>query len=78
MQLYAVIWEDRHTDVSVTVFSDKQRAIDWAVEQVGDERSFETEPLTDSMIEDGWVWSATYRTDENHIRVQSVTLDSPK
>ena len=73
-QVYVVIWEDRHTDTGVYVFSDQEKAIAWAKEQAhecdrhGD--LDETNPAPND-----WLYYGCYSCEGDHLRVVPRTID---
>jgi hypothetical protein len=71
MTVYLVILEDRHTDVSVDVYADKERAIQ-AAEQIRD--SYEYTPEEPDEDIDGWLFNATLSTEGDCIRVEEAEV----
>lgn len=73
--LYAVIWEDRHVDVAVHLFSDKDAAIVWAKKQseesnINDWQDDENECPAD------WLAYFCYSCEGDHLRVIEVEVDA--
>lgn len=69
--LFVVIQEDRHTDVDVEVYGDRDRAIERAGELAreagGDEA--QAQPLNPSMQKEGWLCYITYSCEGDSVRV---------
>lgn len=76
--MFVVIWEDRHSDTEVYVFSKASYAIKWAAKWAheSDKHGFLVEKLTDAMIKDGWLYYGCYSPEGCHIRVVECTVDS--
>lgn len=78
MSVFVVIWEDRHCDTSVHVFSRKDRAFEWAKEQAAEfSRGYDVEEITinESMQRDGWVYCCEYSCEGDGLRVVEVEVD---
>ena len=74
MELYIAICIDHHIDEVVRVFSTKEKAIDFCKE-FADGEYLQEEQLTDAMIQDGWLYLASYGVDGDGVRVEKGTLD---
>ena len=72
-KVYVVILEDRHLDVGVFVFSNKDKAIDWARIEARKcchhEADYKETEVTSRMQLDGWVFAADYSCEGDCIRV---------
>ena len=78
MICYVAIWEDRHTDTEVYVFSDKSRAIEWAKANArkADRHSDLDEAMTEPMRQGGWLYYGGYSCEGDHLRVVECVVDS--
>jgi hypothetical protein len=76
MELYIVVIEDMHTDVTVHPFSDKEKAITEA-KRIAKEycRHEEDYEEHDYGKDDGWLFYAQYSCESDHVRVVTTTLD---
>jgi hypothetical protein len=80
MEIYCVILEDKHYDVDVKVFSDHDKAIKYAEELAryyGDDE-FDAQPITKSMLNDGYVFYVTYSCEGDSVTVIKRVLDKGK
>jgi hypothetical protein len=77
-KLAVVLWNDRHSDTTAHLFTDPEKAIEWAKQKAkefdrhGDFREVE---LTDSMKKAGWVYYAYYSGESDGLRVVMVEVD---
>lgn len=72
MNIYIVIWEDRHTDTTADPFVDESAAIEWARTQAKEFDRFglyAEPPLTDEMRRAGWLHRITLGEDGAKLRV---------
>lgn len=71
--IYLVILEDRHIDVEVTPFRDRDAAIararEIAAEESRSDSSYEISELTPDMLDDGWLFHAVYSVEDDSVRV---------
>jgi hypothetical protein len=74
MDLFIAICCDRHIDETVRVFSTKEKAVEYCKEFAADEE-LEEQELTQSMINSGWLYYATYSCEGDNVRVEKGTLD---
>ena len=65
--IWIVLIEDRHSDVGALPFSSEEGAIEAARASAPDDA--ESEPLTDGMRKDGWVFYLPYGSEGDHVRV---------
>lgn len=77
-KVYVAIWEDRHTESSIHVFSDLDKAIAWAhnmarIEAKGGELD---EVLTRSMKKSGWLYYGCYSPEGDYLRVVEAIIDN--
>lgn len=79
MVCYVAIWEDRHCDTSVRVFSDSDKAVEWAKATVRkcDRWGELDETMTSSMQAAGWIYRGRYSYDGDCIRVVKAVMDDP-
>lgn len=75
MELYIAICLDRHIDEVVRVFSTSEKAIEYCKKFMEEEEDVEEQELTQYMIEDGWIYYATYGYESNSVRVEKGILD---
>ncbi len=75
--VYVAIWEDRHVDTGVFVFSNKDKAIEWAKKTVREYDRFKylDEELTELMKKAGWLYRGCYSCEGDHIIVRSCEID---
>jgi len=76
--IYAVIWQDRHADTEVYLFSDPDVAIAWASRQAHEHNLFGDldEQLLPSMIKAGWLYYGCYSCEGDHLRVVPCAVDA--
>lgn len=76
MEIYIVVVEDRHTDVEVHPFTDKEKAISKA-KRVAKEycRHEEDYKEHDYGKDVGWLFYAQYSCESDNVRVVTTTLD---
>lgn len=74
---YVAIWDDRHTDTEVFIFSDKMAAIEWARKMVReyDREGGLSEEMNEAMIHSGWVYYGVYSCEGDNIRVEKCLID---
>jgi hypothetical protein len=74
MDIYVLICEDRHIDVFVRVFSSLNIAIAYAEDFMKNNARFpeeiQHEKLSYGMQNDGWVYYATYSSEEDSVRIE--------
>lgn len=79
MQLAAVLWNDRHSDPSIHLFTEREAAIAWArkkaKEYAREADDFQEIAITPSMENAGWIYCANYSCENDGLRVQMVTVD---
>ena len=75
MKIYLVIHEDRHTDVEVEAFSDKEKSIEYARKRA--KSCVHEDYLEDYQESDilGWLFFASYSGVGDSVRVIEVELD---
>lgn len=66
--IYVVIHEDRHTDVQVQPYRDRDEAIA-AARAILDDYDGQEEELLTGMGDDGWILFGTYSTEDDCVRV---------
>lgn len=77
MEIFIAVVQDRHTDVDVEPFTDANRAIAWARKLARDSSDGDVdETLTESMKDDGWVYSGCYSCEGDSVHVVRKTLDA--
>ena len=73
MKIYIVVIDDRHCDTDVKPFSDKEKAIEYAKEQVQSNarqpEDIDEPELNASMVKEGWVYYATYSCESDSVTV---------
>ena len=77
IKIYIAIWEDRHFDVSVHPFYDREIAITWAKNQVNDNKRISgdtNQPLTNVMKKDGWIYLGIYSCEGDSIRIVETKI----
>lgn len=76
MEVYIVIWEDRHSDTTAYPFTDKEKAISEAKriakEYAGDKRDYKEH---DYCKDSGWLFYADYSCEGDHTRVVTAKMD---
>ena len=78
MELAVVLWNDRHSDSTVHLFTDRAKAIAWAkalalsMDRHGDFKEVE---LNDSMKRERWIYCVNYSCENDGLRVKMVTVD---
>lgn len=75
--VYVAIWEDRHCDTDAIVFSDKDKAIEWAKRTVREYDRFNelSEELTEPMKKSGWLYYGCYSCEGCHIHIKACEVD---
>lgn len=78
IDVFVVIWCDRHCDTTAHVFSRAEDAITWARKQANEycRNGEPTENLTDTMKRDGWIFNASYSSEGDSIHVVQRTIDN--
>ena len=74
MDLYIAICLNRHIDEYVRVFSSIDKAIQCCKEFMSNEDDVKEQELTKDMIDDGWIYYATYGESDS-VRVEKRNLD---
>lgn len=79
MKLYIIINEDSHYEPDVSVFDDKNKAIDTA-RQLSRSKAYEPSDynesaITHSMAQDGWLFYASYSPELGNVRVVERELN---
>ena len=73
MEIFIVIIEDRHCDVTAHPFSNQDKAIEYAKAKAKEycryEEDYEEEDI------DGWIFYAKYSCESDSVRVVKTTLD---
>ncbi len=79
-KVYIAIWEDRHSDTDAFVFSDKEKAIEWAKRTVREYNKHGDldETLNERMKTSGWLYCGQYSCEGDNIYVKSCEIDSEK
>jgi hypothetical protein len=78
------VWEDRHADAAVRVFSDPAEAVKWAEKvcrREGRKRRpphYDRKELTPGMERDGWLFWAEYSCENDCVRVVMAPLDDKR
>ena len=76
VKIYIVIWNDRHTDPTADVFSDKDAAINWARDNAKKScRHKEDYEEKDIGRDQGWVFYASYSCESDCIWVVESEID---
>lgn len=77
-KLAVVIWEDRHADVGVHLFTDTARAIEWARIQArkSDRHGNLDETLTEAAAREGYVYHGRYSSEGDSISVIERRVDA--
>lgn len=79
MKIYVAVIEDKHNDIEVFSFTDKQKAIDWArtYAQNNNKSDLDAEQRLDKdMIKCGWVYFGITDYEDSYIYVMETELDS--
>lgn len=74
---YVAVWQDRHSDTGVYVFSDKMAAIEWARKTAReyDREGGLSEKMNTAMIRAGWIYYGVYSCEGDSIRVEECQVD---
>lgn len=72
-EVYLVILEDRHTDVEVRVFADRQDAIDHA-EQIVEDYDYDDDKPALGNPPDGWLFHAVLSCEGDSVRVEKAEV----
>lgn len=73
--VYVVVWEDRHTDVEVTLFSELQPAIDWVESFPRIQQAREIGDVEEEQI-DGWDYYIVYSCEGDSVRIEKKVIDA--
>jgi hypothetical protein len=76
MNIYLAIIEDRHTDTDVYPFSTAEAAIAFAKREALDGARGDVSRIEEEEIEN-WLYSATYSTEGDSVRVIERLVDDP-
>lgn len=76
-ELYTAIWCDRHTDPTTHLFTDLDKAINWAKKMVReyDRHGYLNEELSESMIREGWLYYGCYSCEGDSIHIKKIKVD---
>ncbi len=77
-KVYVAVWQDRHSDTSVEVFTDREAAMAWASKTANDYSRDDEEvlnTLNPAMIAAGWIYYGCYSCEGDHIRVSEIEVD---
>jgi hypothetical protein len=79
MTLFGVIWEDRHSDFDMEIFTKEEDAIQWskvtAYEIARESDDVEIHDLTDDMKKSNWKFYITYDCEGSGLRVIEIEVD---
>jgi hypothetical protein len=78
MKLAVVLWQDRHADPTIHLFTDQAKAIEWARQRAKESDrhgDFEETELTDGMKKAGWVYDVKYSCEGDGLRVEMIEVD---
>ena len=81
MNIFVAIWEDRHCDTTVHLFTKLEQAITWSIESIkehigeNNQSDIQNRKLTEDMIKSGWKLYMTYGPEGDNIRVVEKELD---
>lgn len=81
--IYVVMAEDRHVDVDIELFVNKERALKRAKEIFNESKYLDWEDdedigenkLDPDVIREGWIYSAIYSTEGDSVSVRERKLD---
>lgn len=77
--LFAVIWEDRHSNTSVHLFSDLEAAIKWAkgkaYDTARDKEDVEIQELNADMVKSNWKFYVTYSCEGDCLRIIETVVN---
>lgn len=73
MKIYVVIVQDRHSDIEIKLFANKEQAIDKA-RQLAHEYCSHKEDYEEDLECRGWVFFVRYSCEGDNIRVIEKTL----
>ena len=71
--IYIVVIEDRHTDVQVEAFLDREKAIDFAINTVIEYVQCR-EDIKEEIVE-GWEYFCTYSCEGDCVRVEKIEIN---
>lgn len=76
--VYVVMWNDRHTDPTATLFATPEAAVEWgqATAREYDRHGDLDETLTDPMRSGGWLYHATYSCEGDSVWVTACDVRS--
>ncbi len=75
MKIYTAIWEDKHNDTTVHLFSDKDVAIEWARDTAKEYCRYE-ESYNEEDCPEGWLFRVVYSCEHDGIHVVECEVDS--
>jgi len=73
--VYVVLWQDRHTDTTVHVFTDRDEASSWALQCAQDEASRAAHRQVTEEHTEGEVIAFCYSPEGDRLRVFAVQVD---
>lgn len=74
--IYAVLWQDRHTDTTVHLFTERESAIEWAKIQADDmNRHGYQSDWTPPQNDPSWVAYFPYSPEGDCLRVMELRVD---
>jgi hypothetical protein len=81
IDVYVVLVQDRHADPDIKVFADAIDAIEYADRELKTgsrhcPENIEVYELTQSMLDDGWIFFATYSCEGDSVRVTKHQVSS--
>ena len=76
--VWAVLWNDRHSDPSVHIFSSPDKAIDFAKAKCReyDRHGDLDEELTPAMVKAGWLYHGIYSCEGDGLTVFPCVVDA--
>lgn len=75
MEIYIAICIDRHVDEDIKVFTDSEKAIEYAKDFVPEGYDILERELTEKMKQSGWIYLANYGVEGDHVRVEVGQFD---
>lgn len=75
MEIYIAICIDRHIDEDVKVFTEPEKAIEYAKEFVPERYEIREQELTEEMKQSSWIYLAHYGVEGDHVRVEVGQLE---
>lgn len=73
MKVYTVLIKDRHTDPTIKLFANKQKAMEYAQSYLRDNVDKE-DPDYPEIYEAGKYWFATYSSEGDYVRVEESEI----